>query len=125
VFVDHMLDTWSGPGIQVPIDARDDYIAQFSDPRRVHAICEQYRAAATIDVLADRRDKERIPISCPTLVLWSGTRPLAEWYEPLAIWKEWTASVEGRSVAAGHYIPEELPTETVDELIRFFAPMAQ
>ncbi len=109
VFVDHMLDSWAGPDFQVSTDARDDYIAQFSDPRRIHAICEQYRAAATIDVQADRRDKERIPISCPTLVLWSGMGAVAEWYEPLAIWEEWARSVEGRSMASGHFIVEELP----------------
>jgi haloacetate dehalogenase len=70
--VDHMLRSWAGERFTVPADVRARYVAQFSDPSRVHAICEQYRAAARIDADLDRQDRPRRPIVCPTLVLWSG-----------------------------------------------------
>lgn len=88
VLVDHMLDTWSAGRDAFPSSVRAEYIAQFSSPARVHAICEQYRAAATLDFQHDEADRGSRQISCPTLVLWSASGPLAEWYEPLEVWRE-------------------------------------
>ena len=59
------------------------------------------------------------------LVLWSATGALATWYAseggPLALWREWAASVEGHAIEAGHFFPEEAPGPTADALRRFFA----
>ena len=120
VLVDHMLEAWSDDRDVFPAEVRARYIAQFSAPARVHAICEQYRAAATLDYQHDEADRGKRRIICPTLALWSHTAAVAAWYEPLEIWKVWADHVEGGPVAAGHFIPEEAPDETARRLLEFF-----
>jgi haloacetate dehalogenase len=119
--VDHMLDTWSDGAGVFPADVRAAYTRQFRDPGRVHAICEQYRAAATLDYQHDQADRGRHLISCPTLVLWSQTGPVADWYHPLEIWKAWSRHVRGGPIAAGHFIPEEAPDLTARCLTDFLS----
>lgn len=119
VFVDHMLDTWSDVSGAFPAEVRSEYVAQFGRPDTVHAICEQYRAAATLDYQHDEADRGRRRIACPVLALWSRAGPLASWYEPLEVWRDWADDVQGGPVAAGHFIPEEAPDETAQRLIAF------
>ena len=119
VLVNHMLDAWSEDRDVFAPENRAEYIAQFADPEAVHAICEQYRAAATLDYEHDEADRGRRRITCPTLALWSDTGPVAAWYEPLEIWKAWADHVEGGPVSSGHFIPEEAPDETVRRLLEF------
>jgi len=117
--VDHMLDTWAArPDVFAP-DVRRRYHEQFRSPDRVHAICEQYRAAATLDVAHDEHDRGRRRIECPVLALWSVNGPLGQWYEPLAIWREWADEVSGDGIDAGHFLPEEAADRVVAELRRF------
>jgi haloacetate dehalogenase len=117
VLVDHMLDAWSEvPGV-FPHTVRAAYTAAFGDPATVHAICEEYRAAATLDVADDEPDRGRRRISCPTLVLWSATGPVGQWYDPLEVWKQWATDVRGGAIDAGHFLPEEAPEETLRHLL--------
>jgi haloacetate dehalogenase len=124
--VDHALDHWGSARAAFSAEIRNAYIEALRDPDHVHAICEEYRAAATVDRehdIADRRSRRRI--ACPVLALWSGRGPLNAWYGdpggPLAIWRAWADDVRGGSLDAGHFFPEELPDETADALARFFA----
>jgi haloacetate dehalogenase len=97
------------------------YRRNADDPAAIHAMCEDYRAAATLDYahdLADRGRKRRI--GCPLLVLWGGRWHLEDWYDVLAIWREWAGDVRGRPLDAGHYVAEERPEETLAELGAFF-----
>ncbi|MCK2218451.1 alpha/beta hydrolase [Actinomadura sp. ATCC 31491] len=119
VFVDHMLDTWSRAPDVFPPHVRAAYAAQFADPARVHAVCEEYRAAATLDREHDEADRGRRRVACPTLVLWSAAGPVAEWYEPLEIWRAWAGDVRGAAVDCGHFLPEEAPAETARRLLGF------
>lgn len=121
VIVDHMLDAWSERPDAFPAELRDAYIDQFRDPATVHAICEQYRAAATLDYRHDRADRGRRRITCPTLALWSESGPLAAWYRPLEIWRAWCDQVDGAPIPAGHFLPEEAPDLTAHRLIEFLA----
>src|ERR687888_516698 len=73
VLVDHMLDAWSDVPDVFPDTVREAYVAAFTDPATIHAICEEYRAAATLDVADDEADRGQRRIDCPTLVLWSAT----------------------------------------------------
>jgi haloacetate dehalogenase len=116
--VNHMLDSWSDRDA-FPPDVRAEYIAKFGDAATVHAICEEYRASATLDREHDEADRGARRIACPTLVLWSDTGPLATWYEPLDVWKTWAGDVDGGPISAGHFIPEEAPDETAGRLIDF------
>lgn len=120
VLVNHMLDTWSDVSGVFPPEVRAEYVDHFRDPSTVHAICEQYRAAATLDHAHDEADLGRRRIGCPVLALWSATGAVASWYEPLEVWKAWADDVRGGPVAAGHFIPEEAPEETVRRLDDFF-----
>ena len=102
-------------------EALEEYLRCFRDPRTVHAICEDYRAAATLDFAhdeADRREGRRI--TCPVLALWGRQAKLDEWYDVVGIWQEWAEDVRGRALGCGHYLPEEAPGETYSELRAFF-----
>jgi len=121
VFVNHMLDAWSDDGDVFPSEIRAEYVANFSAPERIHAICEEYRAAATLDYRHDEADRGKRRITCPTLALWSHTAAVAAWYEPLEVWKAWADDVSGGAISAGHFIPEEAPDETTRRLVDFLA----
>jgi haloacetate dehalogenase len=123
--VDHALTDWGSPSTTFAPEVRAAYIDALREPARIHAICEEYRAAASLDRWhddADRKNGRRI--ACPLLALWSGLGPLGNWYAdaggPLALWRAWCDDVQGRAVNAGHFFPEELPTETADALGQFF-----
>jgi haloacetate dehalogenase len=124
--VDDALDGWGSPRAAFPPEVRAAYIEALRDPAHVHAICEEYRAAATSDRehdAADRRARRRI--AGPLLVLWSGPGALGTWYTeaggPLALWRAWADEVQGRPLAAGHFFPEERPDETADAPIGVLA----
>src|SRR4029453_7690227 len=124
--IDDALGGWGSPASAFPPEVRAAYVEALRDPARVHAICEEYRAAATLDREhdeADRRDGRRV--ACPVLALWSGPGPLGSWYAeaggPLALWRAWAGDVRGRPLDAGHFFPEEIPEQTAEELNGFFA----
>jgi haloacetate dehalogenase len=124
--VDDALGGWGTPaGIFSP-EVRAAYVAALSDPLHLHAICEEYRAAATLDRQHDEADRKNgRRIACPLLALWSGRGPLQEWYVeaggPLGLWRAWCEEVQGGPVDAGHFFPEEIPNETAEALSLFFA----
>jgi haloacetate dehalogenase len=118
--VDHMLDAWSTVPNAFPTHVRKAYVAQFSHPDTVHAICEQYRAAATLDFRHDEQDRGTKTISCPVLVLWSQSGAIADWYDPLTVWRQWAGDVRGGPIAAGHFLPEEAPDEIIRQFLHFF-----
>jgi len=123
--IDSALAGWGTPASTFSSGAREAYIAALSDPQHVHAICEEYRAAAGIDREHDAHDQRSgRRISCPVLALWSAEGPLAQWYEadggPLAIWRRWADDVEGDAVPGGHFFPEAYPMATAKALRAFF-----
>ncbi|MDO3705020.1 alpha/beta hydrolase [Micromonospora sp. C28SCA-DRY-2] len=117
--VDHMLDDLSEVADAFPADVRAAYVGQLRDPDRIHAVCEQYRAAATLDYRQDEADRGVRRIGCPVLVLWSHAGPVASWYRPLKVWRAWADDVTGGPVRAGHFLPEEAPDETTRHLLAF------
>ncbi|RAN99893.1 alpha/beta fold hydrolase [Micromonospora noduli] len=122
VLVDFMLDTWPEVQDAFPAEVRTAYVKQFSDPATVHAICEEFRAAATLDYQQDEADRGNRKITCPVLFLWSQRGQVAKLYDdPLAIWREWADDVRGEPVGAGHFIPEEAPDETTRQLLAFLS----
>jgi haloacetate dehalogenase len=119
VMVDHMLDAWSEVPGAFPDEVRAEYLAKFSAPETIHAICEEYRAAATIDYALDEADRGRRRIECPVLVLWSHIGAVAEWYEPLELWHAWAGDVRGGPLAVGHFMAEEDAEQTTRALVEF------
>jgi haloacetate dehalogenase len=123
--VDNALGGWGSPSNVFPPEVRAAYVQVLRDPGHAHAICEEYRAAATIDREHDRADRaRRHRIACPLLALWSAQGPLNSWYTeeggPLALWQAWSDDVQGYAVKGGHFFPEEAPVETAEALSRFF-----
>jgi haloacetate dehalogenase len=103
-------------------EALAEYLRCFRNPETIHAICEDYRAGATLDYRFDEIDHaQQRRINCPTLALWGRRGALEQWYDTLAIWRDWADDVRGRALDSGHYLPEEAPDETYAELRAFFA----
>ena len=108
-----------------PPEIRAAYVEALRDASHAHAICKEYRAAATIDREHDQADRAAgHRLSCPVLVLWSARGPVETWYVeesgPLALWQAWGEDVQGHPIQAGHFFPEEAPEQTADALARFF-----
>jgi haloacetate dehalogenase len=120
LFLDHMLDSWSEVRGCFPEEVRAEYRRTFRNPETLHAICEEYRAASTLDYQHDEADRGQRRISCPVLVLWSRRGFLHSWDDVLAIWRGWADDVRGRAIDCGHFLPEEAPDETYAELFAFF-----
>lgn len=112
---------WSGAGHKFDDEAMAEYLRCFRDPATIHASCEDYRAAASIDLEHDRADGDR-RIRCPLLVLWGEKGLMHKAYDVLGTWRDKAVgSVEGHAVPSGHFLPEEAPDETYAALRRFFA----
>lgn len=108
------------PNVFTP-EALEEYRRCFSDPATVHAICEDYRAGATVDFDLDEEDLwAGRRIGCPVLVLWGSRGNLEEWYDVPGIWRDWAGDVRGGALDCGHYLAEEAPEETLAELRAFF-----
>ncbi|HEV2094798.1 MAG TPA: alpha/beta hydrolase [Rubrobacter sp.] len=102
-------------------EALEEYKRCLRDPATVHAICEDYRAAATVDFAHDAEDREAgNRITCPVLALWGSRGNLEDWYDVLEVWRGWADDLDGRSIDSGHYIPEEAPEGTLSEIRAFF-----
>jgi haloacetate dehalogenase len=96
------------------------YDAFYSDPLRIHATCEDYRAGATLDFANDKADRDAgNKITCPMFALW-GAAGIPGDSGPLAIWRDWATNVGGQPVDSGHFVAEENPTETAAALLGFF-----
>jgi haloacetate dehalogenase len=90
-------------------------------PPAIHSMCEDYRAAATIDLEHDRADAAR-RIDCPVRVLWAARGVVHKLFTPLEDWRaKSTGEVTGRPLPTGHYIAEEAPSVLADEITAFFA----
>jgi haloacetate dehalogenase len=104
-------------------DALADYLAAAHDPAMITGMCEDYRAATTIDLVHDRESRAAgVKVQCPLHVLWGNKGKIGAWYDPLAIWRSYCAGgISGRGIDTGHYLAEEAPEIVVSELRAFFA----
>ncbi len=101
-------------------EAFAEYLRCFCDPATIHATCEDYRAAASIDLAHDDADMDR-KITCPVLALWAGKGAMHKMYDVLATWRERATNVSGKALPGGHFLPEETPEETFAELKAFLS----
>jgi haloacetate dehalogenase len=97
------------------------YRDALKQPGAVHAMCEDYRASATIDLEHDRADIEcGNKIACPLRVLWGAEGVIEKNFKALDEWRRVARDVSGRKMPAGHYIAEEVPDELLAEMLAFF-----
>ena len=115
------LGGWGSHGLEL-FDRRAlaEYERCIGDSSTVHAMCEDYRAAASIDLEHDRADA-RARIACPLRVLWGERGIVHRLFTPIADWQAKTSgTVTGRSTPGGHYIAEEAPELLAGEMLSFF-----
>ena len=123
--IDDAIGQWGSRPDAFPDEVREAYVEALRDPEHIHAICEEYRAAATLDRDHDAEDLAAgRRITCPLLALWSAQGGLEKWYAdeggPLALWRAWADDVRGGPIDGGHFFPEESPRETAAALQAFF-----
>ncbi len=115
---------WRRHGAQPPThwspEAFAAYRRSFTDPATIHAMCEDYRAGATIDWALDEAERGKKRIGCPVLVLWSSQEESYRDLDVLGVWRTWADEVEGQAFSCGHYIAEEAPDECYGALLAFF-----
>jgi haloacetate dehalogenase len=118
-WVERTLGSWGGGHFDPA--AVEAYKAAFRDPATLHATCEDYRAAAGIDLVHDRTDADK-RIACPLLVLWGTKGLVGRTYDVLAAWRAKATDVQGHAIEGGHFLPEENPGATLAALEGFLSP---
>jgi len=115
--INNSLETYIGRGTG---DAEAEFLRAFRNPATVHAMCEDYRAGASIDLEHDEADlKAGRKIACPLLVLWGAKGNVGRLFDPMAVWRERASDVRGRAMPSGHNIQLEAPAETLAEVRAF------
>ena len=111
----------AGTGI-FSVDHWAEYLAGASNSESMHAMCEDYRAAASIDLVHDRADRAAgSQLTIPMRVLWGEYGLVNQCFKPLDDWMQVASDVTGKAVPSGHYIPEEVPDQLLAETRKCFA----
>ena len=97
-----------------------EYLRTYKDPETLHAICEDYRAAASIDLVHDR-DDETSRITAPLMAIWGELSVVGQLYDVKATWQEKAKTVTGVALPCGHAIPEEAPADLTAHILKFLA----
>ena len=120
-FLREKLRGWSQGRWPFEEAAFAEYLRCFRDPRTIHASCEDYRAAVSIDLEHDRVDRQAgRKVRCPVLALWGERGTVHRCFRPLEDWRRVAeGEVSGRPLPSGHYLPEEIPDEVLRELVPF------
>lgn len=115
------LGNWGSIGAKfIEDEAMAEYERCFVRPDAIHAACEDYRAAAGIDLEHDR-DHEANRIACPVHVVWGEHGVVGRLFKPLEDWQvKCEQRVTGKAVPAGHFIPEQVPELLLEEMLAFF-----
>jgi haloacetate dehalogenase len=122
-YLEWKMASWSKAKNLSAFDARalEHYRVAFSDPLRIHAHCEDYRAGRGADLTRDEADRAvGNKIACPLLALWGSAGIPNETGGPLKIWREWATNVAGKAIDSGHFLTEENPHATATALLDFF-----
>lgn len=110
------LGSWgTGPAPFAPA-AMAAYEAAIQNPETVHAMCEDYRAAASIDIT---HDDEGGRVTCPIHVLWGANGAIEAHFDCLGLWRARADIVTGHTLPGGHYLAEELPARVTAETLAF------
>lgn len=100
-------------------EALEEYLSLFANKDAIHATCEDYRAAATIDIEHDNQDNGR-KLGMPIQVLWATKGVIESCFDALELWRQRAESVEGESLEATHYMAEEIPDDIANKMSNFF-----
>jgi haloacetate dehalogenase len=115
-----MGQRFAGLGPFAP-EALAEYERCLAIPGSATAVCEDYRASATIDLEHDRADRAAGKrMEMPLRVLWGAHGVVGRCFDPMALWRDVATQVSGRALDCGHYIAEEQPAALLDEIEQFF-----
>ncbi|WP_285031318.1 alpha/beta hydrolase [Mycolicibacterium sp. lyk4-40-TYG-92] len=117
VLLKAFLGAFGGGDFYAP-EAMAEYERCFAAPEAIHAMCEDYRAAASIDLVHDAADEGRM-VECPLLILWGTRGVVGQLYRPLEVWRQYAGDVRGDGIDAGHFLAEERPDDTFAALDAF------
>ncbi|MGQ0676494.1 MAG: alpha/beta fold hydrolase [Rhodospirillales bacterium] len=120
-YLESKLGQWGRDETAFTPEARAEYLRCFRDPATIHGTCEDYRAAATVDLIHDEADLEQ-KLRGPLLALWGAKGFVGRRYDVLAEWRKRALGVSGAALPSGHFLPEEAPEETASALLAFFKP---
>lgn len=104
--------------VAIPPEVFADYVRCFNDPATLHAMCEDYRAGASIDLEHDKADNGK-KIACPLQVLWGEHGAMHRLYDVLETWRDRAVDIRGKGLPGGHWLPEQIPDIVYNELISF------
>jgi haloacetate dehalogenase len=113
--INNSLEFYMGRGNS---EVHAEYVRTFRNPATVHAMCEDYRAAASIDLEHDEADMSH-NVECPLLALWAANGAMGKMYDVLATWKERATNASGKGLPGGHSLQETTPDQTLAELRAF------
>jgi haloacetate dehalogenase len=122
-FLDEHFEVQNGTPGALTAEALQEYRRCFCTPETIHATCEDFRAAAEIDLDMDEADeKARHKIEAPVLALWGAKGAVGKLWNVLEVWSQHaTAPAQGRALDGGHYLAEEQPEAVLQEFLRFFS----
>ena len=119
-YLDTALAKMAGGLERIDPLALDAYRTAFRSPHVRHAMCEDYRAAASEDLEHDASDSAAgRRLACPVLVLWSESEQKGRRILPLDVWSRWATNVTGKGLPGGHLLPEDAPNEVLMSLENF------
>jgi len=113
------LRRWAAPSARFDERAVREYLRCFATRDGIRASCDDYRAAAGIDLAHDEVDFGKRRIECPLLVLWGEHGFVHRSYDVLEVWRQYADKVAGHTLPSGHFLPEEAPERVVDSLRAF------
>lgn len=99
-------------------EALEEYLSAFETPDAIHASCEDYRAAASIDILHDDADRGAL-VSCPLLALWGLHGAIEANFDCLKLWSQRASNVQGEALEGGHYLAAEVPDAVLEKSLPF------
>jgi haloacetate dehalogenase len=123
-YVEHTLKSWARSRDLSPFSppALEQYRVLLQNPARLRAVCEDYRAGATIDRQLDETDGQAgRKIACPTFVAWGSDYLGRGGVDPLTVWRSWCTDVSGAEIESGHFLAEENPEALASVLLHFLA----
>jgi haloacetate dehalogenase len=117
---DHLAVHGKTPGA-VTREAMGEYMRCYCCRGTIRAICEDYRAAAGIDLEMDRADDAAgRKIKAPLLALWGAKGTVGHPWDVLETWRAKATDVSGKALPCGHLLPEEQPELVLQEFRAFF-----